>query len=122
MKELSEVPIYLYWPLCTLLATSVGIFPIVYWFVVRPFDRLLGERSLMLEHGVFFVSALMRSFNYSRNIAFKNKSNWYNDSLYGDFDFKKRSTKTQFVLCYAYLLMTNSMLALMAIVTIYRLF
>ena len=75
----------------------------------------------MFEQGIFYVSALLRSFNYTKKIAFKNKPNWYVDSLYGDFDFKAQATKTQFVLSYAYLLMTNSMLAMLAIVTIYRL-
>ena len=121
MTELSEVPVYLFWPFGILLMGSLASFPIIYWFVVRPFDRLLGERSLMFEQGIFYVSALLRSFNYTKKIAFKNKPNWYVDSLYDDFDFKARASKTQFVLSYAYLLIGNSMLVMLAIVTIYRL-
>ena len=120
MKELSEVPVFLYWPLCVLIMCSVSSFPIIYWFIVRPFDRLLGERSLAFEQGIFYVSALLRSFNYTKKIAFKDKSNWYMDSLYGDFDFKANASKTQHALSYAYLLTCNSMLILMIIVTIYR--
>ena len=121
MTELSEVPVYLYWPFLISMAGSLCAFPTIYWFVVRPFDKLLGERSLMLEQGIFYVSALLRSFNYTKKIAFKNKPNWYVDSLYDDFDFKARASKTQFVLSYAYLLISNSMLVMLAIVTIYRL-
>jgi len=122
LTELSEVPMYLYWPLIISTIVTVSSFPIMYWFVVRPFDRLLGERSVIFEQGVFFVSALLRAVNYSRLIAFKNKPNWYDETLYGDFNFKEQATKVQFALSYAYLFMGNSMLVLLAIVTIYRLF
>jgi len=120
LKELSEVPVYLFWPLCILMMSFVCSLPIVYWFVVRPFDRVLEKKSVTIEHGVFYVSALMRAVNYSRLIAFKKKPNQYDDSLYGDFDFKTHATKLQFFLSYAYLFTGNSMLILLAIVTIYR--
>ncbi|PCJ17387.1 MAG: hypothetical protein COB04_08910 [Gammaproteobacteria bacterium] len=76
----------------------------------------------MFEQGVFFVSALMRAINYARLIAFKRKPNWYDETLYDDFDFKKNATKTQFILSYAYLLMANTTIALLVITIIYRLF
>ena len=121
MTELSEVPVYLFWPFGILLMGSLFCFPITYWFVVRPFDKLLDKKSVTIEHGVFFVSALMRAVNYSRLIAFKNKPNPYDYSLYGDFDFKAQASKAQFILSYAYLLIGNSMLVMLGIITIYRL-
>jgi len=120
LAEFSEVPIYLYWPFLISVACTLGGLPLIYWFVVRPFDRLLEKRSVTLEQGVFFVSALLRAANYSRKIAFKNKSNSYDDSLYGDFDFKEQASKLQFALSYTYLVMCNSMIALATIVMIYR--
>ena len=121
LKELSEVPDYLFWPFGILLIIFMCGLPIIYWFVVRPFDRVLEKKSVTIEHGVFYISALMRAVNYSRLIAFKNKPNQYDDSLYGDFDFKAKATRLQLVLSYAYLLMGNAAIVLLAIITFYRL-
>lgn len=120
MKALSEVPDYLFLPFGILLACFMFSFPVIYWFVVRPFDHLLEKKSVTIEHGVFYISALMRAVNYTRLIAFNNKPNRYDDSLYGDFDFKANASKTQYLLSYTYLLLGNAALVMLVIITIYR--
>ncbi len=85
----------LLWAAGVTLMGYLACLPFVYFWIVRPYDRLLGDRSLFLERGVIVFSVLVRATNYCGRIHRKPRSNWYDDNLYGDFDFREHATPRQ---------------------------
>lgn len=116
--ELETIQSFPAWAQCLTYALFAAFFTafvsglMAYFWVVRPFDRLLGERNASFEHGIFFASAVLRITRYGTLIATTRKPNWYDDNLYGDFDFRGQSTPRQRIVSRAFSYSMNTMLVL----------
>ncbi len=59
--------IWLFWDLVMFSILLVQL-PLAYFTIVRPFDRKFEIKHYTLEKGIFYVSFLMRLFNYVTGI------------------------------------------------------
>ena len=82
---------------------SFALSGLVYLWVVRPFDKKLGTPALMLEKGIPIFSALLRGFLYTSRIYKTQKKNWYDSTMYGDFDFQSNASNRQRTLSKIYI-------------------
>ena len=56
----------------------------------------------LLKRRVWPFSFFLRSNNYCQRIIMPNRSSWYFKALYGDFDFRRRVTRTQIFIAHLY--------------------
>ncbi len=120
MLSEANIPSMLIWLFMIAVISYTLCIPFIYVCIVRPFDKLLEDRNLFLERGIILFSILLRATSYSQRILRKSKPNWYDDTLYGDFDFRDHATNRQIFLSQAFSFCGNLLLVLLLCIAVFK--